>query len=55
MKVLLWCWLCVHLVTGVWPAHSNKQIIFRRDVTNDVALALATVLPTYQYIDESFI
>ena len=40
-------WIAKNFVAGVGAADADEKIVFRRDMTNDVSLALATVLAAH--------
>ena len=47
--------IVVHLVPGVRPTDANQDVILWGDVRRDMTLALASVAPADDHIDEPFI
>jgi len=40
------------LVTCIRPAHTDQQVILRRDVANNIPLSLAAILPANNNVDQ---
>ncbi len=44
MIIFLRLWLGEYLMTGIRSANTHKQIVLGRDMSDDIALALASIL-----------
>lgn len=49
--VFLWLRFRINLMAGIWTADTHQEIVFRRDVADDVSFAFASKLTADQHID----
>jgi hypothetical protein len=51
-KIVWFSILAKYLMTRIGATYADENIIFRRKICCDIALAFASILSTYKYIDE---